>query len=103
MSATPGGIQSLQKYSACFRDAVAIRIAQQGDAISACYTRTGTFHHPFHNLALDACAVFRLGRRIGFGNQHIAVGKHIEPAWVIEAGCKGVHRKASGSSRCASL
>ena len=51
------------------------------------------FHEQLHHPALDAARVIRPGRAIGFGNEYIAVGKHVEPAGVIEAGRVGVHRE----------
>ncbi|KAI3483878.1 hypothetical protein L1887_53113 [Cichorium endivia] len=37
-----------------------------------------------------------LGRRIGFGHQHIAIGQHIQPARVIQAFGERCHLGARG-------
>ncbi len=67
--------------------AVAIGIAQQGDAIGARHRRAGLFHHrALHLLAQPAAGfgIFGLGRLGRFGHQHIAVGQHVDPARVIQ-------------------
>ncbi|MNH23831.1 hypothetical protein D3C79_837430 [compost metagenome] len=62
-----------------------ITVAQQADAIRAGDPGTSTFHHLAHDPATNAFAVFRLGRRIGFGDQYVAIGQHIEPARMVQA------------------
>ena len=49
----------------------------------------GALHELLHQPALDALAVFRLGRRVGLGDQDVAVRQHRQPARMVEAGRVG--------------
>lgn len=44
--------------------------------------------------AFDALAVFGLGRRIAFCDQHVDVWKRIEPPWMIELACDRIDERA---------
>ena len=64
---------------------VAVRITQQGDAVGARHPRARAAHdQPLDPTADPTLLVFRLWRRVGFGDQHIAVREAIQPARVIQ-------------------
>ena len=95
-----------QQRRALIGDAVAVGVAQQRDAIGARHRGPRALHRLLHEEALDALAVLGpLGRR-GFGDQHVAVRQHVQPARMIEPvgerddlRCPGRDRAAR---RCAS-
>ena len=75
--------------------AVAVGIAQQRDAIGARHTGAGSLHEEAHRPALEALAVLRTRRRIGLGDQHVAIGQHVEPARMIQVLGEGGHLQAA--------
>ena len=81
------------------RRAVWTQAAQQRDAVGARRAGTGTLHQLAHDHALDALAVFGLGRRIGLGDEHVAIRQHVEPARMVESGGVSGHPKAGGGDR----
>ena len=59
-------------------DAVAVRVAQQRDAVRARHGRAGVLHEPcFMNQPLMPLPVLGPRRRVGLGDQHVAVGQHV--------------------------
>ncbi len=74
---------ALQKHLACFRHAVAIGVAQQRDAVGAHPHGVGAFHRADHGVVEDGPG--RAVRAHGLGDQHIAIGQHLDPARMIEA------------------
>ena len=48
--------------------------------------------HLLHDLALDALAVVRAFGRIGLGDEHVAVGQHVDPARMRETAGECIHR-----------
>ena len=48
----------------------------------------GVILHHLVGEPLHALAVVRPGRRVGFGDQHVAIRQHVEPARMIELGRK---------------
>ncbi len=84
-------IETGEKRTLELRDAIAVRIAQQRDAIGRRHGRAGLGHHLLLHRALDALAIFRTRRRGGFGHQHIAVRQGVQPARMLEAAGEGVH------------
>ncbi len=93
------GVQSFEESRPCFRDAVAVRVAQQRDAVCARNASTGTLHGFLHDPALDAFAVLGLRWRVGLCDQDIAVGQDIEPARMIEAVRIGRDRESCSRRR----
>src|SRR6185503_20939514 len=47
----------------------------------------------------DAFALFRPFRRRGFGDEDVAVGQHVHPARMVEAGGERAHRASGGRLR----
>ncbi len=94
-----GRIEALEEYRAGLGHAVAIGVAQQGDAVGAGHAGTGTPHHQLRDPALDARGVFGPGRRVGLGYQHVAIGQHEEPARMVECVGKGGDAQARRSGR----
>jgi len=84
----------MQKGGAGFGHAIAIGIAQQGDAVGRWHTGTGALHHQLHDPAFDALGVLGLGRRVALGHQHVAVGQHLQPARVVKPGGQRGHAQA---------
>ena len=69
-------------------NAVAVGIAQQRDAVGADAERIGTAHRGLHRIVKHAP---RLARDlVRLRNEHVAIGQHVDPARMIETGCKGV-------------
>ena len=60
------------------------RVAQQRDPVGARDRGARLRHLLLHDPALDALGVLGLGRRVGLGDQHVAVGQHVQPARVLE-------------------
>ena len=87
-------IESLQEHRPRVRDAGTAGVAQQRDSIRARDARTRAAHHGLHEPALDAFAVVRLWRRIGFGDQHVAVGQDVEPAGMLQSLGESIDRKS---------
>ncbi len=96
-----GRVQAFEKRFAQFGDAIAIGIAQQTDPVRARRRGAGTFHHEHHHPSLEAAAILGPWRRIGFGDQHIAIGQYMEPARMIESDREGVDFESACSARCA--
>ncbi len=94
-------MQALEEYAAAIRDAAAVSVAQQGDAIGAGRRRAGAGHDLLHDPTLEAFAVVGLVGRIGLRDQHVAVGQDVEPARMREPGCECGHARASCSRRLA--
>ena len=66
-------------------DTVAIRIAQQCDPVGTRRSCARLRHEHLHEPAPDAFAVIRLRGRVGFGNQYVAIGQHMNPPRMIQA------------------
>ena len=79
-----GRVEALQENRAEVGDTITVAVTQQADAVGAGDAGAGYLLHLFHDPALDALAVFRLWRRVRFGNQHVAIRQDVEPAGVIE-------------------
>jgi hypothetical protein len=81
---------------------VVVGVAHQGDAVGRGHGGAGPAHDDLLEPALDALAVLGLGRGVGLGDQHVAVGQHVEPAGMIQAADQGggdearARRPASG-------
>ena len=92
-------IDARDEYRSRFGDAVAIGVAQQRDAIRARAARAGALHQSLHDPALDAFAVFGLRRCCRFGDEHVAVRQHVDPARVLELHRERLDRGAGGRDR----
>ena len=79
-----GRIEVFQEYRAGFGDAIVVAVAQQRDAVRAWHRGAGAAHDFLDDPALDAFVVIGFGRGVGFGDQHVAIGQHVQPARVIE-------------------
>ncbi len=86
-----GCVQPGEKLGAYVSHAAAMGVAQQGDAVGAGHSGASTPHEQAHEPAFDALAITGLGRRIGFGHQHVAVGQHVEPTRMVQIACERVH------------
>ena len=77
-------VQPFHESFALFGDAVAIRVAQQRDAVRAFAEGVGASHRRLHRVAehgLDrACHLRRLG------NEDVAIGQHVDPARMFQTG-----------------
>ena len=97
-----GRVQPLQEHALGLGHAIAIRVTQQHDAVRARHARAGAIHGPDHDLSPDpahhATASRRLFllRRVGLGDEHIAVRQDVEPARMIEPGGVGADREPVG-------
>ena len=80
-------------------DAVAVGVAQQRDAIRARHRAAGLLLVPLEEPALDALAVLGPRRRVGLGDEHVAVRQHVEPARMIEAARECGDGRAAGGGR----
>src|SRR5262249_20221366 len=57
----------------------------------------------FVDEAVDAARILRTRRTVRFRDENVAVGKHIEPARMIETGGEGIDREVASRRRmCAS-
>ena len=92
-------IQPAEEDAARLGDAVAVGVAQQRDAVGARHPGARPFLRLPVDKALDALAVVRLRRRVALGDQHVAVGQHIDRARMIEPGREGRDRHAVGGDR----
>ena len=79
-------VQSLNEDLALFGDAVGIGVAQQRDAVRADTEGTGPSHRRLHRVAEHAPD--RSGDLIRLGNEDIAIGQHLDPARMFQAGRK---------------
>ena len=77
-------VQSLHENLARFGDAVAIGVAQQRDAVGADAKRGGTPHRRLHRIAEHAPG--RSGDLVRLGNEDVAIGQHVDPARMLQAG-----------------
>ena len=74
-------------------DAVAVGVAQQRDAVGARRRRRRPSSSTcFMTQPLTPLPSSGLRRRIGLGDQHVAVRQHVEPARMVEAGGEGADR-----------
>ncbi len=81
-------VQSLHESFARFGDAVAIRVAQQSDAVRADAKGGGPPHRRLHRVTEHAPG--RSGDLVRLGHEHVAIGQHVNPARVFQAGRKRV-------------
>jgi hypothetical protein len=86
-------VQPREEYRACLRDAVAVSVAQQRDAVGALLPGAGDLHEDLHEEALDGLALLGTLGRVRFGHQHVAVRQHVQPARMLEAAREGLHRE----------
>ena len=95
-----GELQAFEEHRARLRHAVAVGVAQQRDAVRRSAPRApACFMHLLHDPALDALAVLGPRRRVGLGDQHVAVRQHVEPARMVEAPAKAVTASPSAGDR----
>ena len=87
-------VQILEKHRAGFGDAVAVDIAKQRDAIRARIAGPALVHEQAEEPAAYPRPVVGTNRRVAFGDQHIAVRKHVQPPRVIEIPGEGVDRRS---------
>jgi hypothetical protein len=74
--------------------AVTVCISQQAYSICTGYCCSGSFHHSFHEPAAQPGCILRPGRRIGFGDEHVAIRQYINPSRVIQLAGKGGYGEA---------
>ena len=78
-------IEVFQEHRAGLGDTVVVGVTQQRDAVRTRHAGTGPAHDLLHDPAANAPGVIGLGWRVGFRDQHIAVGQHIQPAGMVQA------------------
>ena len=83
-----GLVQPLEEHLPGFGHAVAIHIAQQGDAVRADPHGGGAFHRAEHGVVEDRPAGAGHGQSLG--DQYVAIGQHVDPAGVLETGRKRI-------------
>ena len=83
-----GLVQAIEECFAEFGDAVAVGIAQERDAVGAVADRGGALHRAQHGVVEDRADAARHAQRLG--RQHVAIGQHVDPARMLEAGREGV-------------
>ncbi|MNE39443.1 hypothetical protein D3C80_1333990 [compost metagenome] len=90
-----GRHQAGQEDGLGFGHAIAVGVAQQGDAVRAGRARARLAHDAALEPAAYAApaAGFRFGRGVGLGDQNIAIGQFIEPARVVQTAGEGVDRQ----------
>ena len=88
--------QVFQECGLEFGHAIAVGVAQQTDAVGTGHAATGLLHHRAHDLALDPAGAALARRCVGLGHQHVAIGQHVQPAWMVQAAGEGVDREACG-------
>jgi acetoin utilization deacetylase AcuC-like enzyme len=93
-----GRVEVFKEYATGFGNTVIVCIAQECNSVGALAAGAGGFLREAHEEALDATAVF-FRRLVALGHQHVAVGKNIEPARMIEAGGEGGNRETLGPAR----
>uniref|UniRef100_A0A0N4ZJL1 LEPR-XLL domain-containing protein n=1 Tax=Parastrongyloides trichosuri TaxID=131310 RepID=A0A0N4ZJL1_PARTI len=98
-------VQPLDEGGAGVGHAVLVAVTQQGDAVGAGHSGAGLAHDAALEPAADAAAVagLRLGRRVGLGHQHVAVGQHVQPARVVQPDREGVDRQTLRRDRGAAF
>ena len=80
-SAMPNGeLSPVRNAASHLGDAVAVRVAQQRDAVGAGHRAAGLLLVALEEPALDALVVLGPRRRVGLGHEHVAVRQHVEPA-----------------------
>ena len=96
-----GREQVRDQHGLRFRDAVAVLVAQQRDAVGARHVGAGFRERLVHEGRADGIRRF-VGRRwaIGFGDEHIAVRQDIQPARMDQAGGEGFDMHARCGRRC---
>ena len=75
-------IQVGEEDGARFSDAIPIAITQKDDAIGTWHTRSSLLLEKPEEEPLDPLRIIRPLGRVGLGHEHVAVGQHVEPAWV---------------------
>ena len=79
-------------------------LAQQRDPVgTGLIAGAGHLHHQLADHAHDALHVIGPHRRLGFGDQHIAIWQHEQPSRVRKPTCQRGDRRAAGALRCAPL
>jgi hypothetical protein len=92
-------MQPVEKYGLDLGNSVAIRVAQQRDAICGRHSRAGLRHHLFHHLGLHALVFFGTLGCITLGHQHVAVRERVQPARMREVTRERSHRETLGRGR----
>src|SRR5258708_1791754 len=78
-----GRIEVVQEDGSYIRNAISLRVAQQGDAVSALAFGAGEPLYPASDQILGA--VDRRFRTIALDHQHVAVGKDVARPWMLQA------------------
>ena len=90
-------VQSRKKRLPGFRDAVAIGVAQQRDAIRADPGGGRALHRGDHGVVEEGAG--RIGDGQQLGGENVAVGQHMDPTGVLQAGRECVDREARRRDR----
>ena len=89
--------QMVEQHRAQLGLAVAVRIAEQGDAHRPLRARAGMVLDPAHHQLLGPLDRFR--RAAGLDHQHVAIGEHIRSARVLQPGREWRDRQPGGNRR----
>ena len=96
-----GRIEPGQEWALDLGDPVAVAIAQERDAVGACRScATRALLEEAHEPRLETIAFLGPRRRVGLGDEDVAIRQHIEPARMIEILGEGRNLQAtSGGGR----
>ena len=96
----PKGELRFSRKGADFGDAVTVRIAQQRDPFGARHCPAGLFLKLLEEPSLDALRIIGPRRRVGFGDEDVAIRQHVQPARMIEVTRESHHRGARRGVGC---
>jgi hypothetical protein len=75
-----------------------IRFAKQRDAVGARHRATGLLLVFLEEPSFDALAIVGTRRRIGFGDEHVAIRQHMQPSRVVQTAREGDDGRAVSDS-----
>ncbi|MNU93079.1 hypothetical protein D3C71_830110 [compost metagenome] len=97
-----GRCQVRQEHLLHLGQAVAVGVAQQGDAVGAGHAGARAAHDLAHDPVAHrgdraaGAAAFGFGRLVALGHQHVAVGQGVDPARVVQPARQRRHAQAFG-------
>ena len=78
-------VETFEERRAKVDDSVAVAVTQKRDAIRASVIRAGALLHDLVDPPFDPFAVLGLRRRVGLGNQDVAVRQHIHRTRMLKS------------------
>ncbi len=95
-------VQPLQEHLLDFGHPVAIRVAQQRDAVCAGPRGAGAFHRADHGVVKDVPHDLS-GLVRGLGDEYVAIGQYVDPSRMLQTGRERIDFKAWRRDRRLSL